>query len=140
MTKVCNLVTTFVPSFALTNIDWMAYMVFGAADRVMVVSELIFWGETQGLSLGEINTEFGGLQAVVSGLESQTISEKANDGFDRAKKQVIPAASSPGSGRGVFLLSRVSGRLISQQSCQLLPKAKSRGAKGVRPIVQVLAI
>jgi hypothetical protein len=56
----------------------------------MVVSTLIFWVETQGHSLEEINTKLGDLQAGVSGLErSQSISEKANRVILKERKQVI---------------------------------------------------
>ncbi|KAL4801189.1 general substrate transporter [Aspergillus unguis] len=54
-TKGAGLLSTMVSPFALEDIGWKTYMVFGSVDIGMIMFVLFFWVETRGLALESIN-------------------------------------------------------------------------------------
>ncbi|RDW68791.1 uncharacterized protein DSM5745_08551 [Aspergillus mulundensis] len=58
-TKVAGLVNALVFPFALEDIGWKTYVVVGAVDLGMVLGVLVFYVETRGLGLEEVEALFG---------------------------------------------------------------------------------
>ncbi|KAK5057670.1 hypothetical protein LTR84_011671 [Exophiala bonariae] len=61
-TKACGLISTMGAPFALRNIGWKTYMIFGSADVIMVILVWVFWVETRGLTLEEVDERFYGVK------------------------------------------------------------------------------
>ncbi|KAL4905624.1 general substrate transporter [Aspergillus multicolor] len=59
-TKMAGLVNAMVFPFALDDIRWKTYMVVGAADVAMAFGALVFYVETRGLGLEEVDGLFEG--------------------------------------------------------------------------------
>jgi hypothetical protein len=61
-TKICGLISTMGAPFALRNIGWKTYMIFGSADIIIVGMVWYWWVETRGLTLEEVDAKFYGVK------------------------------------------------------------------------------
>lgn len=61
-TKISGLISTMASPFALRNIGWKTYMIFGSADIIMIILVSIYWVETRGLTLEEVDAKFHGVK------------------------------------------------------------------------------
>ncbi|KAF1975159.1 general substrate transporter [Bimuria novae-zelandiae CBS 107.79] len=61
-TKLCGLFVTMVVPFGLNAIGWKMYIVNGSEDILMVLFVLVFWFETRGLTLEEVDQVFDGVK------------------------------------------------------------------------------
>lgn len=59
-TKLCGLFVTMAVPFGLAAIGWKMYIINASIDILMVVFVLIFWVETRGLTLEEVDKIFDG--------------------------------------------------------------------------------
>jgi MFS family permease len=65
-TKLCGLFVTMVVPFGLNAIGWKVYVVNASVDILMVVGVVVYWVETRGLRLEEVDGVFeGGKRRVV---------------------------------------------------------------------------
>ncbi|KAF2442364.1 general substrate transporter [Karstenula rhodostoma CBS 690.94] len=59
-TKMCGLFVTLVVPFGLVAIGWKVYIINASIDILMVLFVLLFWVETRGLTLEEVDKLFDG--------------------------------------------------------------------------------
>jgi hypothetical protein len=59
-TKASGLFVTFVLPFGLAAISWKVYIINASVDILMVIYVIIFWVETRGLTLEEVDRIFDG--------------------------------------------------------------------------------
>ncbi|KAJ4288076.1 hypothetical protein N0V90_012093 [Kalmusia sp. IMI 367209] len=59
-TKLCGLFVTMVVPFGLAAIGWKVYIINASVDILMVLFVLVFWVETRGLTLEEVDKIFDG--------------------------------------------------------------------------------
>jgi hypothetical protein len=59
-TKLSGLFVTMVLPFGLAAISWKVYIINASVDILMVVYVIIFWVETRGLTLEEVDRIFDG--------------------------------------------------------------------------------
>jgi hypothetical protein len=59
-TKLCGLFVTMAVPFGLAAIGWKVYIINASVDILMVVFVLLFWVETRGLTLEEVDKIFDG--------------------------------------------------------------------------------
>lgn len=57
-TKLCGILVTMAVPFGLEAIGWKFYIVNACADMLMVAGVLLFWVETKGLTLEEVDRIF----------------------------------------------------------------------------------
>ncbi|CAI6331431.1 unnamed protein product [Periconia digitata] len=87
-TKLCGLFVTMAVPFGLAAIGWKVYIINASVDVLMVVFVLVFWVETRGLTLEEVNRLFDGvkhsdvpdLEAVVEGKVGDGVIEGKSEG------------------------------------------------------------
>ncbi|KAL2850999.1 general substrate transporter [Aspergillus pseudoustus] len=89
-TKASGLVSTVVSPFALDAIGWKTYIIFSSADMVMVILVLIFWVESRGLSLEEIDKKF---QPSLCDLEGRSVEERPEKHSEKEKDAARIAVS-----------------------------------------------
>lgn len=76
-TKLCGLFVTMAVPFGLAAISWKVYIINASVDILMVLFVVVFWVETRGLTLEEVDRLFDGvkhsdvpdLEAVIDGKE-----------------------------------------------------------------------
>jgi hypothetical protein len=61
-TKLCGLLVTMAFPFALDAIGWKTYIINASADILMVLFVIVFWVETRGLTLEEVDRVFDGVK------------------------------------------------------------------------------
>ncbi|KAJ4345830.1 uncharacterized protein N0V89_011965 [Didymosphaeria variabile] len=61
-TKLCGLFVTLVVPFGLAAIGWKVYIINASVDILMVIFVLLFWVETRGLTLEEVDKIFDGVK------------------------------------------------------------------------------
>ncbi|KAF2109376.1 general substrate transporter [Lophiotrema nucula] len=59
-TKLCGLFVTMVVPFGLAAISWKVYIINASVDILMVLFVVVFWVETRGLTLEEVDKLFDG--------------------------------------------------------------------------------
>lgn len=59
-TKLCGLFVTLAVPFGLAAIGWKVYIINASVDILMVIFVLVFWVETRGLTLEEVDKIFDG--------------------------------------------------------------------------------
>ena len=61
-TKMSGLIATLAFPFSLENIGWKTYMIFGSLNVLFLVLVEIFWVETCGLTLEEVDRQFDSMK------------------------------------------------------------------------------
>jgi MFS family permease len=61
-TKLLGLITLMVWPFSLQDIGWKTFMWNGALNIIMVIGVIIYWVETKGLTLEEVDEKFDGVK------------------------------------------------------------------------------
>ena len=61
-TKLCGLFVTMVVPFGLATISWKVYIINASVDILMVAFVLLYWVETRGLTLEEVDKLFDGVK------------------------------------------------------------------------------
>lgn len=85
-TKLCGLFVTMAVPFGLAAIGWKVYVINASVDVLMVVFVLVFWVETRGLTLEEVDRLFDGVKhSDVPDLEAVVGGKGAGDGEEEGK-------------------------------------------------------
>lgn len=61
-TKASGLFVTFVMPFALNAIGWKTYIINASFDILMLIGVILFWVETRGMTLEEVDRVFDGVK------------------------------------------------------------------------------
>lgn len=94
-TKLCGLFVTMAVPFGLAAIGWKVYIINASVDILMIAFVLVFWVETRGLTLEEVDVLFDGekhsdapdLEAVAEGkVDVKVLESKA---LDAARVDVV---------------------------------------------------
>jgi len=59
--KVCGLFVTMAMPYALNAIGWKTYIINASVDFLMLAGVILFWVETRGLTLEEVDKKFDGV-------------------------------------------------------------------------------
>ena len=79
-TKISGLIATLAFPFSLENIGWKTYMIFGSLNVLYLVLIEIFWVETCGLTLEEVDRQFDSVKhSDVPDLRDLDIAEDVED-------------------------------------------------------------
>lgn len=75
----CGLLVTFAFPFALDAIGWKTYMINGVWDFVQIAIVLIWWVETAGRTLEQIDETLDGKKVeIMHGLDPKSLEENGN--------------------------------------------------------------
>lgn len=90
-TKMCGLFVTMVFPFALDAIGWKTYIINASFDILMVVFVMVYWVETRGLTLEEVDEKFHGFKhSDVPNLQDLKNGKADIEGLELVTSQVAP--------------------------------------------------
>ncbi len=79
--NLISIFSGFVPSYGLAAIGWKFYMINGCYDVLQVIYVAVYWVETKGLTLEEIDRVMDGKKAKIHDIEG--VSEvRSIEGFE----------------------------------------------------------
>ncbi|KAJ9156225.1 Hexose transporter [Pleurostoma richardsiae] len=86
--KVCGLFVTMAMPYALNAIGWKTYIINASVDFLMLAGVILFWVETRGLTLEEVDKKFDGVKHSDVPDLKEVIEGEVEMGSESIKQQV----------------------------------------------------